>query len=204
MHYRVGVDFDNTIVSYDDVMYKVAVDAGLVSPETRRTKKNIRDCIRKLPNGEAAWQRIQAIIYGLRMDEARLMEGVQEFFSLCRTNQIDAYIVSHKTEFANVHGSGKNLKDAAMAWMRKNRFFQPDGCGLAESVVFFESTRREKIQRIKQLQCTHFIDDLEEIFLEESFPPHVVKILYNPHGHESSLTDVNSMTTWQAIGKLFL
>ena len=33
-------------------------------------------------------------------------------------------------------------------------------------------------ERIRALGCTHFIDDLEEVFLEPSFPSDVHKILF--------------------------
>jgi hypothetical protein len=52
--------------------------------------------------------------------------------------------------------------------------------GLSAHQVHFTLTRGEKVQKIQQLGCTHFIDDLEEIFHEEGFPQGVTKILYAP------------------------
>ena len=199
----IGVDFDNTIVSYDDIMHRVAVQRGLIHPSVRKSKKHIRDSIRKLPDGEIEWQKLQGIVYGSRMGEARLIEGVQTFFNLCKQNKVAVYIVSHKTEYANFDETRTNLRLAALAWMRKNSFFETDGLGLSQENVYFESTRREKIKRIRNLGCTHFIDDLEETFLEDSFPTNVEKILYAPHMQYSSLPGVRVVTTWEEISDYF-
>ena len=199
MDYVIGVDFDNTLVSYDDVMYGVALQQGLIHSGTRKSKRDIRDRIRQLPDGEIGWQRLQAIVYGPRMRDARLIDGVQTFFELCQQHKVRVYIISHKTKFAKLDETGTNLRVAALTWMRRNRFFEADGLGLSQKDVYFESTRREKIERISQLGCTHFIDDLEETFLEDSFPMSVEKIPYAPHMQHSSIPGARVFTTWKEI-----
>ena len=203
MDYVVGVDFDNTLVDYDHVIYNVALQQGLIHPDTKQSKKYIRDSIRQSPNGEIEWQRLQALVYGPRMGEARLIDGVQTFFKLCKHFRVRVYIISHKTEFAKLDKTGTNLRVAALTWMREKEFFEADGLGLSQQDVYFESTRREKIERIKHLRCTHFIDDLEETFLERSFPTNVEKILYAPHMEHSSLPGVRVFTTWKEISEYF-
>ena len=168
----------------------------------RKTKKDIRDWIRQLPDGDIEWQRLQAVAYGPRMEEAILIDGVKRFFDSCKQHNIKVLIVSHKTEFANFDQTRTNLRLAALSWMRRKRFFEADALGLPEEDVYFESTRREKIKRIECLGCTHFIDDLEEIFLEDSFPTYVKKILYSPHA-PVALADVMALTTWQEINHYF-
>ena len=70
--------------------------------------------------------------------------------------------------------------------MTSQGFFGSGGLGFSEDQVFFEGTRDAKIERIRTLGCTHFIDDLEEVFLEASFPPDVEKFLFDswPPLHE--------------------
>jgi len=203
MDYIIGVDFDNTLVYYEDVMYSVALQYGLIRSGMRKSKKDIREKIRQLPNGEMEWQRLQAIVYGPRMGEAKLIDGVRMFFELCKQHRVVVYIISHKTEYARSDESGINLRVAALTWMRENGFFETDGMGMSLQDVYFESTRREKIDRIRQLGCTHFIDDLEETFLESSFPTNVEKILYAPHRQHSSLLGVRAVTTWKEINDYF-
>ncbi len=177
----IGVDFDNTIVSYDDLIYREAVERGLIEGPIRKNKKIIRDVIRELPDGEIEWQKIQAAIYGPKMDAATLIEGVFDFFILCKNNGIKTYIVSHKTQYANYDTTGTDLRKEALNWLGKEGFFNSKLSGVAAGDVFFESTRVDKISRITALKCTHFIDDLEETFLEPTFPHHIDKILFNSH-----------------------
>ena len=55
------------------------------------------------------------------------------------------------------------------------------GFAIPKENVFFEATRTEKIARIKALDCTHFIDDLEEIFLDPEFPETTRQFLLGPN-----------------------
>ena len=174
----VGIDFDNTLVSYDALIHDVAVERGLITAGSDAGKRTVRDRIRLLPGGEIEWQKVQGLIYGPRMAQAQLMAGAAEFIRECRARQLPLYIVSHKTEFAGYDESRTNLRDAAVRWMTSQKFFDPDGLGFSRDQVFFESTRDEKIARIEALGCTHFIDDLEEVFLEPGFPAGVRKCLF--------------------------
>ncbi|MFC2022216.1 hypothetical protein ACFLTR_03280, partial [Chloroflexota bacterium] len=120
MYYKIGVDFDNTLVNYEDVMYRVALQYGLIRPGTRKSKKSIRDSIRQLADGETEWQRLQAILYGPMLREAKLTDGVKTFFELCKQRQVPVYTISHKTEYAAFGEPKTNLRVAALTWMKEN------------------------------------------------------------------------------------
>jgi len=199
MGYVIGVDFDNTIVGHDDLIYKVARERGLIPPVTPKSKREIRDAMRRSPEGEISWQQVQAVVYGPRMPESVLIDGVERFLKTCRRLEVPVFIVSHKTAFASYDATRTNLRKAALDWLRDRGFFGVNGMGMTPDQVFFESTRHEKIERIKQLGCTHFIDDLEETFLEDSFPEHVVKILYDPHLAHGPLPGVIALSSWEEI-----
>ncbi len=199
----VGVDFDNTIVSYDDAAHAVAAQFGLIHEGVKKSKRHVRDAIRQLPEGEIAWQKLQAVLYGPMMGEACLMEGALTFLKLCQQYGTRVYIVSHKTEYAGYDQTRTNLRRVAMTWMRENQFFDVKGLGLSEGDVYFEWTRQAKIERIRDLGCTHFIDDLEETFLEDSFPEKVEKILYAPQTLQPPAPGIQVFTTWKEISDYF-
>lgn len=198
----IGVDLDNTLVSYDEVMYRVALQRGLIPEGLKKSKQAIRDAIRRSQAGDRAWHGVQAAAYGERMEEAQLIDGVAAFFARCRRMGAKVYIVSHKTEWPGGDVRPVHLREAATAWMRHHRFFENDGMGLSDRDVYFEPAREKKLARIGRLGCTHFIDDLVETFLEPSFPDGVRKLLYAPHG-ASMIPDVRTFTTWKEISDFF-
>ena len=195
----VGVDFDNTLVSYDNLIHRVAAERGLIGPQSGLTKKRIRDSIRKLPEGEIKWQKLQALVYGPRIGEAAPAPGSVEFLEECSRNGVKVKIISHKTEFANYDETGTNLRCAALSWLNQHCYFDSPSHGLSRDDVYFEATRKGKLDRISQLECTHFIDDLEETFLEESFPLRVLKILYSTQVSVPKPADVHLAGDWRRI-----
>jgi hypothetical protein len=169
---RIGIDFDNTIARYDELFQSLAGEAG-----TFGSKQEIRDHLRRQPNGEESWRDLQAEAYGPRMGEAEVYPGVVDFLRQCRAQEIPVYVVSHKTRFAANDKARVDLRVAALAWMEANNFFESDGIELRRENIFFEDTRAAKVSRIAALECSHFIDDLEEIFTEADFPNGVAKVL---------------------------
>jgi len=187
----IGIDFDNTLISYDEVFFNRALGLNLITPGSERYKKSVRDHIRLLEDGETTWQKMQAYVYGQGIAEACLNDGADRFLKTCAAQGIQVYVVSHKTEYAPYDEGRTNLRQAALDWMKSKGFFSK--LGLKESRVFFEATRVAKIARLQSLGCTHFIDDLEEVFLEQSFPKGVEKILFSPE----------TGTTWNKIHAYF-
>ena len=194
----VGVDFDNTIASYDGLMHRLAAEWGLIGAGVKKNKKHIRDTIRNLPDGEAKWRRLQTHCYGTGIDDACAMEGVEQFFSACKDRQIPVWIVSHKTQYANF-GEQVDLRAAALGWLERKGFIARGGFGIGQDRVLFGATREEKIAHIRKVGVTHFIDDLEETFLEDSFPPAVARLLYAPGRPRAVDERWSSFPTWLEI-----
>lgn len=198
----VGIDFDNTLVTYDALIHRAALERGLIDRSTPAGKRDVRDRIRLRPNGEIEWQKLQALVYGPLMPHAEAIEGAAEFVRACRRRAWPVYVVSHKTEFAGYDETRTNLRDAARDWMRANRFFETSGFGLNPTDVFFESTRDDKIERIRTLGCTHFIDDLEEVFCEPSFPSGTERLLFAQRA-VSADTRIRIMADWSSLHDYF-
>jgi hypothetical protein len=199
----IGIDLDNTLVCYDELFHSVACQEGLIESSAPRSKEQIRDAIRLLPEGENKWTRLQAIVYGVEMSGAIAFAGCEDFLRHCAGRGKKAVIVSHKTHFATLDGQSVDLRAAAFAWMKMKGFFDPGGCGLSPDDIFFESTRLEKIERIRALGCTHFIDDLMEVFAEPSFPREVAKFLFAPHGAAPAGSEIKVYRSWHDLDDFF-
>jgi hypothetical protein len=198
----IGVDLDNTLVCYDDLFHSAGQEEALIDLAAPKSKERIRDAIRLLPDGERKWTRLQAIVYGPRMSAATAFPGSQNFLRNCARHGIPAVIVSHKTPFAVLDGKQVDLRRAALDWMRVQNLFE-QGAGLSSEQVFFESTREEKVERIRVLGCTHFIDDLAEVFAEPDFPREVAKLLFAPHGASEMDEGVEIFRSWHELNEFF-
>jgi len=199
----IGIDFDNTIINYDKIIYKIAREKEFIPINYPCDKRIIKNAIMALPQGDLKWQNIQAKIYGKRINEAHLAQGVLEFINKCKDHQIPVYVISHKTKFSNLLPGSKNFQKAAIQWMGKNIFYPKSA--LKPRNIYFEITRKEKVKRIEQLGCTHFIDDLKEVFQEPEFPQRVKKILYAPYKEVKNFShnDIILMNTWWDIHEYF-
>ena len=179
MPLRVGIDFDNTIVCYDDVFHRVALEQGLIPADLPAEKGAIRNRLRAVGN-EDAWTAMQGEVYGKRMIDAAAFPGVLDFLERLVRARIPVCIISHKTRHPYL-GPKYDLHEAALAWLDKNGIFDPQRVGMFRGQVYFELTKQAKLARIASVGCTHFIDDLPELLGEPGFPRGVVRLLFDPN-----------------------
>ena len=176
---RIGLDFDNTLACYDDVFTSESQKLGFITSCWSGSKQDLRDELRSRPDGERLWQTLQGRVYGPSMEQAVMFPGVASFLMRTRLRGDEVFIVSHKTEFGHFDPTSTPLRPAALAWMESKEFFDQSRFGLMKESVFFAGTRSEKVQQIARLNLDIFVDDLEEVFAEEGFPP-IKKVLFNP------------------------
>ena len=189
----IGMDLDNTIVSYDALFAEAAVSAGFIEQNVRASKHELRERLREAPGGEERWTRLQAEVYGPRMRDAVTFPGVEAFIARARAAKISMYVVSHRSQFAAAAPDGPHLHAVARAWLE--RVFPAD----VFAGVFFEETRTAKIERIAALGCTHFIDDLAEVFLDASFPSETARWLFDPSGTQPVVPQAERFADWPAM-----
>ena len=193
----IGVDLDNTIVSYDKLIYSAAFKKGLIPKDIGSTKKEIRDYLRKIGK-EDDWTELQGYIYGPGILEAKPFLGVLDFFKNCKKQDIKVYIISHKTKYPFL-GEKYDLHEYAKKWIEKQGFHNQE-IRLPKDNVFLELTKEDKIKRIKELKCTHFIDDLPEFLAEPDFP-NIQKILFDPNNEHKNI-DYKRARSWLDIKTL--
>lgn len=195
----IGLDFDNTLVRYDEVFLTSARSWGLIDDGFSGSKLAIRDFIRLLPDGELSWQRLQGHVYGKGIAAASLFAGADAFLRRCRAEGCRVAIVSHKTEYGHHDPERVNLRKAALDWMAAQGFFRSDGYGISVADVFFESTRAQKLGRIARIRCSCFIDDLEEVLTDPKFPAGIDRILFSGDHVADPGAPYVICPTWQHI-----
>ena len=199
---RIGIDFDNTIVSYDELFHQVAREKNLIPADLPVNKVAVRNHLRSI-NQEDKWTLMQGEVYGLRMSEARAYDGMKGTIAAFKLTGHQVFIISHKTRHPFM-GPAYDLHQSARNWVDLHLVI--DGTRLFErEAIFYELTKEEKIARALALDCDLFIDDLPEILAMDGFPVNMRKILFDPEGqHEAYSDSFERVSAWQAIGHLVL
>jgi hypothetical protein len=192
----IGVDFDNTIVSYDLLFRRLALEEGLISNDFPANKTLIRDHLRSTGR-EHRWTELQGAAYGFRMLEARPFPGVKTTIARLIQSGVEVRIISHKTRLPIV-GAPFDLHSAARDWLEKEGFWT-SLVGLQKEQVFFEPTKECKIARIVSEGCSAFIDDLPEILVSPLFPESVRRYLFDPEGVHPFLEGLCVLSDWDAF-----
>ncbi len=192
----IGVDFDNTIVCYDQVFLSIARERGLISPDQVLSKRELHDYLHG--RGQAdVWTQLQGEVYGPLMQRAIPFPGVIDFFRRCRVLTIPVRIISHRTRYPYL-GEKYDLHLAARNWIATHAI------GLSSSEVFFDESRLEKLARIAQQKCTHFVEDLVEVLAEPLFPKDVHRILFDPNHLHGDFALAERVESWAMIESLLL
>ena len=178
----LGLDFDNTLVRYDKLFHQLAVEKRLIDSDLQKDKDTVKRELHKRGR-EKEFTIIQGEVYGSRIIDATPAEGMVEALLKLKKEGVKMVIVSHKTK-TPYKGTQYNLHQAAINWLEKWNFFEESGLGWSRDNIFFEPTKEQKIERIIERGCTHFVDDLPSI-LEMLAGRDIRRILYSP-GHQTS------------------
>jgi hypothetical protein len=201
---NIGIDFDNTIASYGSLFQQVA-KANKFVPENWNGcgKMEIRNYLRRQPDGEKTWMKLQGLVYGKYMLGAEMISGVANFLLSSKIRKYKVFIVSHKTEYGHYDPEKIPLRREALKWMNDQLFFDPEYFGINKEDVFFADTREEKVKKIGLLKCDWFIDDLPEVFEEPLFPVETKKILFGSYKPELFHKTI-ILNTWRKIFEMIL
>ena len=190
----IGIDFDNTLVSYERLFHRLAREQQLIPEEFPASKVRIRDHLRALGR-EPEWTSLQGLAYGARMSEAEPFPGARLALERLHRAGCRLRIISHKTR-APISGPAHDLHGAARSWLEKEGFWDA-GTGLGRADVFFEETKQAKWARIASEGCSVFVDDLPEILTAQAFPAGVKRILFDPEELHPELEGIQTLRSWE-------
>jgi hypothetical protein len=198
----VGLDFDNTIVCYDRLFHRLALEQDLIPRDLPATKQSVRDCLRTAGR-EDDWTELQGIAYGPRITDAEPFPGVKAFLADCREAGAEVAIVSHKTRHP-YRGARHDLHAAAHAFLRAHGLYETSDTGLSPDRVYLEPTLAAKLARVGSLGCEVFVDDLPELLTEPAFPADVRKVLFDPADAHPDRDCYARVTSWAECGRTVL
>lgn len=202
----IGIDLDNTIIQYDYAFRYLSVRHNLITDLELSHKSKVKQSV--LSNlGNEAWTYLQGLVYGDGIMSAVIYENVLNFLKVA-TGKADVYIISHKTKYNQI-GDKVDLRHSAICWLREKKVIGNSIGQIKEKNVYFCNTRDEKIQKIRSLNCTHFIDDLFEVLIHNNLPNGVKKYLfgyYDIFGGNKKIMQVRNIIytpNWCAIQDQF-
>ena len=197
---RIGLDFDNTVVCYDELFHRAAFEEGLIPADLPPGKVSVRDYLRR-QGREEQWILLQGTVYGRRMTEATIFPGVIDFLHMAEGAGAEVVIVSHRT-LHPARGPAYDLHRAARDWVDLHLVGE-HGSLLPSERLFFELTKEEKLRRIGACGCEFFVDDLPDILTAPSFPATTTRFLFDPTGQLPLAADVTSVASWTMLAQHF-
>jgi hypothetical protein len=176
---RIGLDFDNTIVCYNEAIVILAEKLFELPPDLLRTKLSVRNFLRATGR-EPEWSAFQGELYGPGMDHAQPFEGAIATMQDLVAMGHDLVIISHRSRRPYA-GEPHDLHLAARNWVT-NRLqceglFERMG---EKSAVHFLETLEQKVAMVAELNCAVFLDDLPEVLAARGFPIDTYPILFTP------------------------
>ena len=203
----IGIDLDNTIIDYRNAFWKTALSTGIFSESDRDSfsvenggvpgKNQIKHKLKSGEDNDFKWKSLQGQVYGRYIQNASIYPGIFNFLLHSKKRGVKVYIISHKTEFGHHDTAKIPLRKAALNFLQKRELLSGE-YGILENDVFFLDTRREKVNKIAELNCSYFIDDLPEVFEKENFPGTTKRILFDIQCEHSMKSTLNS---WQGINE---
>ena len=121
---KIGIDFDNTIVNYEDLFHQEAIRKKLFkkSQKKKNSKNNLKNKLIS-NNREKEWTSIQGIVYGKKMMKAKPYTGSVKFINkYSNKKNFKIFIVSHKTLYPII-GEKINLHKISKNWIKKKKNF---------------------------------------------------------------------------------
>ena len=124
----IGLDFDNTIVCYDNAIRVLSQQIPNIPPDISRTKIGLRNYLRE-ENRELEWTQFQGELYGPGMSFAEPFPYVIPVLQRLRSLGFDLAIISHRSKKPYA-GKPYDLHSFAQSWvdthLRNKASFPPN------------------------------------------------------------------------------
>jgi len=193
---RIGLDFDNTIVCYDNAIARWADELFHLPEEVPRTKLGQRDYLSS-EGRESEWTAFQGELYGPGMGYAQPFEGAITTMQQLKADGHNLTIVSHRSRFPYA-GRRYDLHQAAQEWIATRLEIEGISPTNSNSVHFMES-RQDKLAKIAETDCTVFLDDLPEVLEAPGFPSLTVGILFSPNNYCTQVDGQLTISNWKQL-----
>jgi hypothetical protein len=193
---KIGLDFDNTIVCYNQAIALLAEDFFDLPIEIPRTKLGLRDYLRA-EDRESDWTAFQGELYGPGMRYAKPFEGAISTMQQLIVKGHELAIVSHRSRHPYA-GPQYDLHLAAHNWITDH--LSP--CEIFDEQsknTYFMETLSGKLKKIADIRCDIFVDDLPAVLDSTEFPGSTLGILFDPAAIKYENPRINRIGDWPSL-----
>lgn len=203
----IGIDFDNTIVSYSRSISVLAPEFFSDLPHSLPlTKASLKDYLLS-NNRQYEWTEFQGLLYGPGMQHAVPFTNIFPILLSLKDAGFMLKIISHRTRYPYI-GHQYDLHSHAFQWLNSHLKSYPgifeEPYNSTSNSLFFCETLDSKIATISNQGCHFFIDDLLSVLCHPSFPIHCKPILFIPNSDSISFRDskIESFNSWYRLPEL--
>jgi hypothetical protein len=192
------LDLDNTLINYGPAYGFLLSE--VLKEERYESQSFDKESAKRLileRKGNLEWTEAQGKLYSKYLSHAEFFPGAFDFLREARISGYDVVIVSHKTKFP-YEGERVDLQACAISWLQSRLPSDILHLEISEN-LFFEETKKAKIDRISELGCEVFVDDLEEILRD--LPLRIMRILFRGSSDDEDLV---TATSWLEVRDLIL
>ena len=197
----IGIDFDNTIINYENIFGELAIEKELIPSYLAKDKNSVKDYLIN-KNCEDQWTILQGEVYGGEILRASFYPGLIDALNFFYKNKHIIYVISHRTKYP-YKGKKTDLHAAAQKFLKKNKFFVNDGGFVEKLNTYFETTIEKKIQRIIELNCDIFIDDLKKVLM--LLPATIERVHFCPNASKRpGSSPFKELRSWSKLQRLII
>lgn len=173
----IGIDFDNTLVCYNQPIRLKLQELGLDEKSDHSPKNELKQHLIE-GGGNLAWTLFQGELYGREIEKAQPAEGATQAINTLLHSGYDVRIISHRSLFSAL-GPAYPLHQAAIRFL-ETRILPEIEPALRDRLSYrFCPSLEKKISEIRDANCHAFIDDLSSVLTHPNFPKNTHRIHYS-------------------------
>lgn len=201
---RIGLDFDNTIVCYDEAIELLADELFNLPKTLPRTKGALREFL-VAAGRELEWTAFQGELYGPGMRLAKPYDGCKQALRRLVESRHEVYIVSHRSR-RPYGGQDFDMHAYALEWIKEVLCSQ-DGVLIADGHLnhaYFMETKEQKVEKARDLKLDYFLDDLVDMVSQLDDVVTSTAILFDPAGRSQNHIGIKVKSWDEFIDRLEL
>jgi len=199
IHATIGIDLDNTIIDYELSIEALCRDQYPTLSLAKNSKEELKSAITN-SLGNKEWTRCQSLLYGRYIEFAELYSSSAKTIYSLQKSGWEVQIISHKTE-TSISSSRIPLREIAENWLLEKLSPVFQSKYELKSKIHFCNSIDEKINKILNLKCKAFVDDLHLVL---SLLPKDISRYWIFQNQSDDKNGITAVENWEDLYRIVL